>query len=77
MSLHKSMTHPHTVDGGDSLYIRRVHANILNIQNCIIRVLCFVFLTKYYWGTQIKEDGTGMACGTYVGDDKHMHGFSR
>ena len=37
MSMHKSIAHPHTVDGGESLYIWRICANTLNIHNCKIR----------------------------------------
>ena len=44
-------------------------------ENCIIRSLFIVFLSKYNSGDQIKEDEMGGACGTYGGDEKCIQGF--
>ena len=34
-----------------------------------------LYVTKYYQGNQIKEDGMGRVCGMFGGKDKYIEGF--
>ena len=40
------------------------------------KTLCFVLLTKYQSGDQIRKNEIGGACSTYRGQERFIQGFS-
>jgi len=44
-------------------------------KNTYRRAFCFIYLTKYYSGDQIKKNGMGWACGNvaYIGERRSAY----